>query len=99
MLGNEKAREAKVQVGFRVRQSLADYIEKRTDGGAHGAGTRLIEDALGLHKSLFEKLASHKQQLARFAVDNGFDLHEQEAEVYARLILLGLAKTEATSRK
>lgn len=83
-------REAKVQRGWRLRQSLVSYLAERAKSGSHGAETRLVEDAIALHQALYEKLSPLKQQLAQYALDEGLDLREQEAEVLTKLVLAGL---------
>lgn len=99
MLGNEPKREAKQQKGWRLGVSLVDYVEQRGKGGPHGAETRIVEDAIGLHKKLYEATNEHKTRLARYALDVGLDLREQEPEVFARLMLAGLAAHEDAQRR
>lgn len=99
MLGNEPKREAKQQKGWRLGESLVQYIEKRGKEGSHGAETRVVEDAIGLHKKLYEATAEHKLRLARYALDVGLDLREHEPEVLARLMLKGLAAHEDEQRR
>lgn len=77
------------QFAFRVPKSLSDYVAKRA-GTKRGALTRVIEDALGLHRALYRALEQHKPQLQQFALDEGMDWATQESEVYVRLILRAL---------
>lgn len=90
--GNGKS-EARVALPVRVPKSLLDYVRKRA-GDRRGQVTRVIEDAMRLHKDLYERLASHKTRLQRFALDKQLDWATQETEVYVQVMLLGLESHE-----
>lgn len=86
-------REPRVALPVRVPKSLVDYIRKRA-GDRRGQVTRVIEDAVMLHRALFEKMAPHKLRLQQLALDLKLDWETQESEVYARAMIMGLEQHE-----
>lgn len=88
-----KKNEATKPTGWRLQKSLFDYVEQAA-AAQRVPKTRVVEDALSMHRELSEKLSAHKPRFQRFALDEGLDWDTQETEVYARLIQRGLEQHE-----
>ena len=79
--------------GWRLQTVLADYIEKAAKDSGQPK-TRVVEDALRMHRDLTKALAPHKPRFQRYALDAGLDWDTAENEIYARLIVAGLEQHE-----
>lgn len=90
--GTGKA-EGTEQLAFRLPKSLADYVTKRA-GPKRGAKTRVVENAIDLHRALYKAMGEHKRRLQQYAIDEGLDWEKHEPDVYVRLMLLGLETAE-----
>lgn len=88
---NSKVPEPKIHVGFRIKKSLADYLEERA-GGERGVETKIVEEALLQHRTFFKRLSPMKAQLAQLALDEGLEWPTDENELYLRLIERALEK-------
>lgn len=100
MLSDGPKREAKIQRGWRLRESVVKYIQERGSKGApYGAETRVVEEALLLHQALYETLKEQRLRLARYAVDIEADVARDEPKIIARLVLTGLDAHEKTRKK
>lgn len=85
-------REPLMQVGYRLKKNLVDYIKEidRLTGGKHGGPTRVVEDALKLHRAMFHGLGGVQARLTAAAKAFGMDWPEQENEILLELIKRGL---------
>jgi hypothetical protein len=92
-LRDEDKNKARVLIALRVPPSLAKYVDDRSKE-QRGGKTRVLEDALQIHRHMFERLAKDRVRIQLFAINEGLEWPKQEAEVYARLIQRGLDEAE-----
>lgn len=84
--------EGKRQMGFRVRESLADHVDKRANGGT---ATKVIEEMIALDKALFEALSPLRKELSEYISAEdliGIDADQQARKVIVRLVVEGLKR-------
>lgn len=95
-------KEPRVGMPVRMTESLADYVRERAGWKKvhgkwqKGAGelTRVIEDAVELHRHLHRTLSAHRLRLQRAALDEGLEFATHAPDVLSKLVLLGLEAAE-----
>lgn len=95
---NERDKTVKEHVGFRMRMSLMDYVRRRSkkSGGEPERGelTRIFEEAVELHRAVFQRLEPHLADLQRAAEEEGLEFPAQFNELLIRLVERGLKSSK-----
>lgn len=94
---SRKKKEERLPLTVRLPKSLRDYLDKRA-GERRGEVTRVMENALELHRYFYERLATEKPRLQQFALDEKIDWSAQEPEVFVRLVVRGLKDAERSKK-